>query len=241
MEKIMAIISKTSFGESVRITTWGNQPRFNKFDPFEVGKHTRSTKVGLIIAPSTSAGEGFGRIRKNGIGGSVIRAEGILLNSAGMAGIIQTADCPVIVIRNPKNGKVMMTHAGRAALTPGRMPNGTPHNIVSKVYQMVLGDSNPAYLQTHITACICGKCFVHDFHGSEEYIKSFDKFGPTVFTNRARGELDMKAVIVKQLTGFGVMRENITWDSKCTKETSGLSSLRKGSSSRNTIVVERLS
>ncbi len=229
----------TIFSGAVRVTTYGRRQRLTKFVPTEIAKITSSRRVGLILAPSNRNDRGFKQIRTIGVSGKAVPCEGACINHKS-ALIIQTADCPVVIIRNMDTELVVETHAGRPALTPIRMPNGALSNVITTAYMKVLGNSTPQRLQAHITAHICGECFLHDHPGAEEFIRPFDQFGETVFTDRKRGALDVGAVIRQQLKTFGLLRENISEDVTCTKESDWLASHRNGHTTRNIIVVERL-
>jgi copper oxidase (laccase) domain-containing protein len=229
-----------SLHEAVKITTYGNSKRYTSFVPADIAVLSQVPKVALIIPPSSSAGRGFKRIRSTNVFGRAVNCEGAILPHKQTALIIQTADCPVVIIRNRDTGRVVATHAGRPALTPERMPDGKLWNVINIAFAKVVGDSPASRLEAHITAHICGDCFLHDHPGAEEFITPFDQFGEHVFTNRSRGALDVRAVIQHQLETLGMTREHITEDADCTKESPHLASHRNGNSTRNTIVVERI-
>lgn len=234
------------FDGQCRVATVGKQPvagrqlqSWNDITLWANEMGADNDRICHIVAPSNSRSAGYQTIGMADYANPVY-AEGVVLTEEGSAAVIQTADCPVIVMRNRKNGNVLVTHAGRPALTPPDDCDACQGNIVAYACRRILGwPQEPDAVEVFVTAHICGQCFVHDQPGAEAYVAPFDRFGAAAFTDRSRGALDMFAIIKAQMIGYRIDEERISRDGRCTKETGVLASYRQGDRTRNTIIVVR--
>lgn len=146
--------------------------------------------------------------------------------------IIQTADCPSIILTNKKTGRAALAHGGRPALTG-------PCNVVGNALHAVLGGHDGAEdIEALVVGSICGPCFKHDQEEAKPLIEYFLKLPPHVFADKDTGALDLFQVIRHDLMYHGVRDENIRHEGPCTYETKGLSSYRRNKTSRrNTIIM----
>lgn len=198
----------------------------------------------LVRAASNADAKGFQEIHGvNSTQSRAIHADGVYVRPETFASlrlVMQTGDCPVVLFRNQQNGAVLLVHAGRPALTPS-VRDGKIFNIVTKAVGLIA--KRPAVrrsLAVHITTCICANCFPHNDENGRQLVQPFrEHFGNEVFENVRRGTLCLRTVIKTQLYDLGVHPSNVTWDGHCTRETSWLSSHRRGDTTRNTIVVSQ--
>jgi copper oxidase (laccase) domain-containing protein len=166
-----------------------------------------------------------------------VRSEGVILTEPGSAVIIRTADYPILVLYELVQRRLVVTHAGPAAITPTSEPGDAIRNIVTIAYDLVVNNYPLPHVNAYITGSICGQCFEHNRHGDNKFIKSFDRFGPHAFANRNKGALDLISVIRHQLEQFGIPEWRIKHDGMCTKESDWLASYRRDRNKRkNTIV-----
>lgn len=227
--------------QAVETRVFGHTRPFNQFDAHRVAKYSPGVIPTIVRPPGNERGAGFRKICEHPTPGSVIYAEGVILSQPNTAVLIQTADCPTLILRNPLTGWVVVTHCGRAALSPVEQPDGTLFNIVTIAVNLLCSPRYTDFLEAHITTGICGNCFVHDTDGASSFVTPFDLFGHQVFVDRSRGALDLFAVIGGHLRAYGLGEHCITRDSTCTKESNALSSHRRGDTSRNSIIVTRRS
>jgi copper oxidase (laccase) domain-containing protein len=158
--------------------------------------------------------------------------DGAVISEANSAVIIQTADCPSLILTNKKTGRAALAHAGRPALTG-------PCNVVGNAVHAVLGGYDDAEdIEALVVGSICGSCFKHDYEEAKPLIEYFLKLPPYVFTDRETGALDLFQVVRHDLIHHGVSDKNIRYEGPCTFETPGLSSYRRDKTSlRNTIIM----
>ena len=170
-----------------------------------------------------------------------VQAEGVWLDEPGSAATMQTRDCPTLLFWNQQTGRLVFTHAGRPAMTTPVDCGGCQYNVVTTAARAAIKNGNPRDVHLWIVGSICGHCFVHESDDSEQYIAPFDKFGPTAFTNRSRGALNLPAIITMQAQHYGIPPGQIHYDQWfCTKEHLAFASLRRGTTDRhNTVTVIR--
>jgi len=166
-----------------------------------------------------------------------VYSEGVILTEKKSAAIIRPADCPTLVLYEHMQRSVVMTHAGRSAMTPTNSPGEPLRNIVTIAYDAVTNNYSKPHVIAYITGAICGHCFEHNGPEDERLVAPFDQFGPHAFTNRAKGALDLVSVITQQLIQLGVLAKNIQHDGLCTHKSDWLASYRRDrSEARNAIV-----
>ncbi len=199
--------------------------------------------VCFIKAPSTPRHPGYQLITKPTFGQLTsnepdVYAEGVILTQPGSGAIIRTADCPTLILHEQIKRRVVVTHAGRAALTPQNKLGEEICNIVTKAHQILTEGSRQNIVSAYITGSICANCFRHDTAEARKLIKPFEQFGKCAFRDEKKGTLDLVAIIEKQLLDLGVHPFLIDHSSLCTHESSWLASYRRDrSEARNAIVV----
>lgn len=158
--------------------------------------------------------------------------DGAVTSTPRSAIIMQTADCPVVILTNKTSGDVALVHAGRPAL------NG-PCNVLNNALHAVLGGYTGAEnVEALVVGNICGQCFKHDQEEAKPLIEYFLKLPENVFADRATGALDLYRVIHHDLAHHGVPTGNINQAGPCTFETKGLSSYRRDKTPlRNTVIL----
>ncbi len=164
--------------------------------------------------------------------------DGAVIKTAGSAVILQTADCPTVILSHRRKAQVAVFHAGRPALTPDpRCPSCTViENVVQRLG--VITKEDAVHLEALVIGDICGQHFKHDALGAEALIAPFRRFPETVFTDSATGSLSLYEVIKHELMSRGVPEGHIRRDGPCPYEDEGLASYRRNKTElRNTITV----
>lgn len=230
--------------QRLSIALLGNQPSFgldtrHAVDAaLQMGAH--HNRVCIIYVPSNHTGKGHKNIQNPDFE-QPIYAEGTILQSRGQAVALQTDDSPTVILYDSKTHNVVVTHAGRPAMTPPEECATCSFSVLDAAYQRLLGhEKADGHIHAFIIGSICGHCFVHDEPGAEAFVTPFDRYGHDVFTDRSKGALDMVKLITLQLRHRGIPAENIRHDGQCTQENVDLSSRRGGRyKNKNTIIVVR--
>jgi len=158
--------------------------------------------------------------------------DGAVVSSPRAAVVIQTADCPSLILTHKKTGRAALVHAGRPALT------GTCNVINNAVHAVLQGYEGAADLEALVVGAICGSCFKHDREEAKPLIEYFHRLPDYVFADKETGALDLYEVIRHGLMYHGVKDENIRRAGPCTFETTGLSSYRRDRTAlRNTVIM----
>lgn len=242
--------SKTfSFGKWAKIFLSGPSKQIEDLRLMACWQGADAKKICVIKAPSNPTGIGYQfitdkpvyGISKNPVTPDVF-AEGVMLTENGSAAIIRTADCPTLVLFESTSGRLLMTHAGRAAMTPTN-PTGEPvSNIVTKAYSLLTKDRPSPHVLAYITGSICPDCFPHEDETGQRLIAPFNQFpGSVAIKDTQRGSLDLPTLITCQLIRLGVSANAIWHDGVCTYETPGLASFRRDKTdARNAVFVIKL-
>lgn len=187
----------------------------------------------LLAVPAPTANDsGYGLVRQ-ALFNSALRTDGILYRGSGPAIIMtQSADCPFTVVQDEETGDVVVAHCGKYAMRP--CTERGCGNMVTTALSYFPG-VDPIRLSAYITAGICGRCYTHeqDLSHTVPFYNRVDHG-----EDRERGELDLIRRIKHQLRFADIPEANIEIDGRCTKETPGLSSNRRGDTSRSTIIVQ---
>jgi copper oxidase (laccase) domain-containing protein len=158
--------------------------------------------------------------------GPDVIADATLFRGRGSAVIVRAGDCPVTVFYEQTTQACIVTHCGRPAMTPLADGEGNYKNIIDYCCDALhLLTSNPV-VHVHIAACISAKHFNHEDQTGQALIAPFDRFGADVFEDRAKGQLDLKKVIIQQVSAQ-FTDPTITTDPFCTYETDWLASHRR--------------
>ncbi len=208
-----------------RVMTLGNQR-----DPAALLR--RAADLGYeikhqVVPPSDQNESGFQAIPywNNSF---LVQAEGMVCQP-GSAYLISSRDCPIVVIENCLNRRVVFCHAGRPALTPP-CANGCGANVVSAALQAIAPRGTSARgVHAYITAGISGHNFPHD-HSDQSWqlVQPFlESYGSYVFADRQRGALSLESVIRASLTRRDVPDNHIYHDGVCTYDNPGLASYRR--------------
>lgn len=239
----MALYNTQSYSiGTCQVTIYGNQPHLNldsevsRLQAIELGAQPES--IAQIVTASNNQDPGHKNIVQD-VFGKKSHADGVLLGTAGAAGIIQTADCPALILYDIDSHTVVLAHAGRPALSPtGHCASCTV--VVNALHALIGHDGDPTRVIALVVGNICGRCFKHDHESAQHLIEPFLKLPEQVFADRSVGALDLYEVIKHQLIFHEVPAENIRHEGPCTLETPGLSSYRKDKTLlRNTIIVVR--
>ena len=189
----------------------------------------------ILHTASGSADPGFKLIKRPDYKNPV-EAEGVFLEERYSAAIMQTTDCPTIILTNNESGKMVVTHAGRPALTPkGHCVNCT---IVETALSHI-GTRDFSKVSAYVVGDICGKCFKHDHASARPLVAPFLPLGEDVFFELESGSLSLFAVIKHRLTHAGVPETQIGHYGDCTFEKSWYASHRRDNNrnDRNHIIV----
>ena len=199
-------------------------------------------KVCLVKAASDSTHPGFMQIKPPVYGSSESNdfdeyADSIVIEESGSSVIMQTADCLTGVLFEHTTKRGVIIHCGKFALMPQNEFGKPIDNIVTRAYRALTKGVTKPSVEAYLTGGICPKCFLHDDYNGQEFVKPFDQFGSHAFLNRQEGTLNLKAIVIEQLRGFGVRLQNIRHDGLCTYEESHLASHRRdGSPKRNAVM-----
>lgn len=207
----------------------GKQPRISdnrqiSFDQaVRLGAHKE--KISQLIVAGNKDGVNAKQIMNPNYT-DIIYGDGVLLTEYQSAGIIQTADCPALILRNKKTRHVILAHAGRPALTgDDHCPSCTV--ITNALTRILESGTDATQLEALVIGDICGHCFKHDHETAKHLVEPFRKMPNHVFADPETGALSLFEVIKHILTHAGVPAENINRRGPCTFETPGLSSYRR--------------
>jgi copper oxidase (laccase) domain-containing protein len=191
-------------------------------------------KICQVVTAASRSDEGYQKIYEADYS-NILYGDGVILSEPKSAGIIQTADCPSVIIFGQDSKNVALVHAGRPALTPAGIAN---RNIIDLALEKFLETDNANSLKVLVVGGICGQCFKHEQLSGQALVKPFHKFGDDIFVDKKLGSLDLFALIRLQLLQAGVPHQNITKAGPCSFETETLSSYRRDKTlDRNTIIV----
>lgn len=221
------------YGEQLHLNS---DAEISRLQAIELGAHPEY--IAQIVTASSDKDPGYRNIVHD-VFGKKSQADGVLLKTPRSAGIIQTADCPAVILYDTKSHQVVLAHAGRPAVSPSG--HCTSCTVVGNALHALIGsDGDPTTVFALVVGNICGPCFKHDHASATHLIEPFFKLPAQVFADRALGALDLYEVIKHQLLFRGVLEENIRHEGPCTLETEGLSSYRRDQTLlRNTIIVVR--
>jgi copper oxidase (laccase) domain-containing protein len=189
----------------------------------------------MLYVPSQQGEAGFQLIKKADYL-TPIEADGVILTERGSAAILQTADCPTIILTDEVTGYKVVTHAGRAALTPqGHCVDCT---IVENALAQ-LGAKDKTKVHAFVVGDISGKHFLHDHESARPLIEPFLRFGNDIFTDQERLGLSLFAIIKRRLLHANVPESNISHYGDCTFAHQRYSSHRRDGNrnDRNHIIV----
>lgn len=183
--------------------------------------------VCVVIPPNVEGGKGFQTVQQSNFKEPVY-ADGAIIGSQRSALTISSRDCPILVLMNTHTGKVSVTHVGRAAVTPPKGCSCCSFTVINPALKNILTDeTRTTDIVGYISPGICASHFCHNSPDARRFIEPFlQYYGPEVFCNVERGELDLIKIIYRQLTKLGVPKENIIKDDRCTVSDKTLSSKR---------------
>jgi copper oxidase (laccase) domain-containing protein len=189
-------------------------------------------KIQQLIVASDSSTDGHKRVSLATYGDPK-SWDGAVISESRSAVILQTADCPTLVLTNESEGRVAIVHAGRPALT------GDSHVIKNAILEVCGNEDSAKNLKALIVGSICGRCFKHDKPEAKPFIEYFLQLPEPnqVFTDRENGALDLFGVIRRDLLCHGLRDEHIRHEGPCTFETEDLASYRRAKTElRNTMI-----
>lgn len=244
-QKILSSLAYFNYTDAFKCLILGKQPRLS-VDSLTaintaVGAGASPQKICVLHVPSGATGDGY-QLLKVADYYEPVAAEGTALTEKGAAVIMQTADCPTVILTDTQTGKVVVTHAGRAALTPKckeRSPN-CDFTVIENAYAF-LGAKDPTKVTVLVIGDICGECFKHDYESAQHLVAPFLPLGKEVFADIETGSLSLFSVIKKRLMFIGVAESTIHHYQDCTFEKNRYASHRRDEdvNERNHIVVVR--
>lgn len=164
--------------------------------------------------------------------------DGAVIKTTGSAVILQTADCPTVILTHRRKAEVAVFHAGRPALTPD--PHCPSCTVIENAVQSlgVVTKEAALHLEALVIGDICGEHFRHDTPGAEALVAPFRRLSETVFADSATGSLSLYEVIRHELMSRGVPASQIRREGPCPFEDESLASYRRNKTElRNTITV----
>jgi copper oxidase (laccase) domain-containing protein len=203
-------------GQGHKCLILGHQPRLsvNPVAAFRAAVELGATpsRMSLLHVPSNETERGF-QLIKQPTYDDPVEAEGVILTERGSAAILQTADCPTIIITDEITGNKVVTHAGRAALTP--QGQDSSDTIVERALAK-LSPKDMTKVQAFVLGDISGKHFLHDHESARPLIEPFLRYNEEVFTDKVRLGLSLYEVIKRRLLHAGVPLAHIGHYGECT-------------------------
>jgi len=236
-----------SFGKQAKITLIGPDNQIPDLRKMARVQGAAAEKICIIKPPSDKTGEGYQTIAPKAVYGTSndptvrdVYAEGVILTENDSAAVIRTADCPTLVLFEKTTERLLVTHAGRAAMTPTNHLGEPIQNIVTKAHALLTSDCPNPHLLAYVTGSICPDCFPHADQAGQKLIEPFNQFDTSPITDKQRGSLDLPRLIALQLIELGVSPTTIWHDRICTYETTSLASFRRDRNEiRNVVIVTK--
>ncbi len=204
---------------------------------------TLGSKPLVGVVPSTSLAATMGKEPIVYLGGphpSInVRGKGTILNTGVVVVnrghpatvVMQTRDCPVIVLLNDRSGDYAVVHGMRDLLAPDErgqnMVSAALDAVVPQVHERPL-----VYL--YATAGISAAAFPNYPEKAAPFLKHY---GKSVFGDVAKGELDLFLVARETVQRLGVPADHCLRDTLCTVKTPWLGSLRGNKPRPNSVFV----
>jgi copper oxidase (laccase) domain-containing protein len=238
-KSVWANMAYSKIGNGHKCVILGRQPRLssNPVGAFRAAIELGATpdRICLLHVPSNQNESGFQLIEVASYDDPV-EAEGVILTERGSSAILQTADCPTIILTDEVTGNKVVTHAGRGALTP------QSHSVDDTIVETALtqlGAKDKTKVHAFVAGDISGKHFLHDHESARALIEPFLCLGDEVFTDKERFGLSLFAVIKHRLLRAGVPLRNISHYGDCTFDHQRYSSHRRDGdrNDRNHIIV----
>ncbi|WP_017591199.1 peptidoglycan editing factor PgeF [Nocardiopsis potens] len=148
--------------------------------------------------------------------GTVGRVDAVVTREEDLVLAVLAADCLPILAADPEAGVVGAAHSGRAGTLRGVAP--------ALVAEMVRGGAEPDRISVALGPSICGSCYEVPAEMRDELAAHTPEGAAT--TRKGTPGIDIRAAVAAQLRAAGV--GHITEDGRCTYETEGLFSHRRG-------------
>lgn len=218
------------------VMVYGAQPNMLHHKPSIRGALTTASRDGAqpekicVLAPASTRDDiGFQKIVRPVYWSDerkLQRADGVILTEYSSAVCVPVGDCAVLALVHPK--KVVVTHAGRAALTCFSGSNTCTANVVSHAYSF-FSLAERAELTAFIMCAIAPEHFRHDDAHGQTLVRPFlETYKENVFVGDPRlGMLDMVKLIRGQCLGYGTPEDKIIWDGLDTYSNPNLASHRQ--------------
>ena len=238
---LLGIMAYFKQGNGHKCLILGHQERLNT-NPVPaiqaaLGLLANGEKICQMYVASCSSDPGYGLIAAPDYY-QPLEADGVVLTERDSAVIMQTADCPTVILTNKKSGRKVVVHAGRAALTPHSVGDRENTTIIETALT-ALNARDLSEVVVLVVGDICGYCFKHDAPEARHLIEPFLMFGDEVFFDRDHFGLSLFMVIEIRLIAAGVPRGNITHANECTYEKGRYASHRRDGdrNDRNHVIV----
>ncbi len=164
--------------------------------------------------------------------GTILNTDVVVVDHEHPATVVmQTRDCPVIVLLNDKSGDYAVVHGMRDLLAPDERGQ----NMVSTALDAVAPHVNErpsVYL--YATAGVSAAAFPNYPEKAAPFLKHY---GEPVFGDVAKGELDLFLVARETVQRLGVPADHCLRDTLCTVTTPWLGSLRGNKPRPNSVFV----
>lgn len=210
--------------------------------PALIAKQIGCSLSHVIMPPKDASQPGFQtiivpRLAEHGPDVQVSSVDGMALDP-GSLGMIQSKDCPILVLVNTCTGRTVFAHAGRPAMTSSLECGSCYYTVINPAVKNALSEGGvPDDLRAYIVAGICQDCFEHDGADADQHLEHFRTFHQEMLTG-PRSCLDLIGVIHKELTAMhGIAPEHITHDGLCTRCDGRLASKRGGDTDHNIVLV----
>ena len=185
------------------------------------GKHG-ARSVCLVVPPDAEDRQSRFSVLKNYLPNAVVNTQGLILAESGQATVIESRDCPTVVIEHLQSGYIAVIHAGRDQL----LDRDNPCHRSGVIERLLpdLGALDKDQLNIYITGGISAEHFEHQ---DQDYVQAFvNCYGQEVLTDESNLRLDLCQVIRAIFRKYGVPPQNIKHDGLCTFKTPWLGSRR---------------
>jgi len=168
-------------------------------------------------------------VGKENYGKIIKECDGLVTNDPGATLSVRVADCLPIFFYSPSTESIGLVHAGWRGLQKGIIKKTL--NLMFEKFGSKPGDTT-IYVGPHI-------CVKH-YEVKSDVAQFFSDYPDATTYSHGKIYLNLGKVAQKQLTDFGVKKNKIKFDDKCTFEEVSLDSYRRGSLVKRTRYLFRL-
>lgn len=209
--------------DGLNVALYGNRPTLREPGGQALAKHLathlvhRANVICVVPPGDRNIVDTSTRITENGyfVGDAIV-----MPCTPGTGFAIQSRDCPIAVLYDPRAKLIAGAHAGKHELSP------TSPDIIARVMEkMTAQGAHPSCVHAYIMGSISSTHFAHD-RCPHEVLPFLEHYGNAVCRDRTSYGLDLPTVIRHILNRLGVPAHQITHDGLCTYKAEWLGSKR---------------